>query len=86
MRFNVGMYILEIPFFLIFIASAYRYLDAPVERVTGLDIPIPYAPKFEVVSLPQPENIVNVVRKVLKEASPSFHIQSVESLEKPIEP
>ena len=85
MCFNVGMYILE-TFFLTSIASAYHHLDAPVERVTGLDIPMPYAPKFEVMSLPQPANIVNVAKKVLKEAKTPLHIQSQESLGKHIGP
>lgn len=51
-----------------------------MERVTGLDVPMPYAPKFEVMSLPQPANIVNVARKILKEANKSIHIQGLESL------
>lgn len=33
-------------------SSAFDYLDAPVERVTGLDVPMPYAPNLENMSLP----------------------------------
>jgi len=47
-------------------SSAFDYLDAPVERITGLDIPLPYAPNLEAMSLPQVENIVNVVKKVVQ--------------------
>jgi len=47
-------------------SSAFDYLDHPLERVTGLDIPLPYAINLETMSLPQPDNIVNAVRKVLK--------------------
>jgi len=46
-------------------SSAFDYLDAPMERVAGLDIPLPYAPNLEAMSLPQTKNIVNAVRKVL---------------------
>lgn len=51
-----------------FLASAFDYLDAPVERITGLDIPLPYAPNLEAMSLPQINNIVNAAKKVLKGA------------------
>jgi len=46
-------------------SSAFDYLDAPMERVSGLDVPLPYAPNLEAMSLPQTKNIVNAVRKVL---------------------
>lgn len=45
--------------------EAFDYLDAPVYRVTGADIPTPYANNLEVNSLPQPHNIVRTVKKVL---------------------
>lgn len=44
--------------------SAFDFLDAPVERVTGLDIPMPYAPNLESLSLPNHENVVKAVKKV----------------------
>jgi pyruvate/2-oxoglutarate/acetoin dehydrogenase E1 component len=43
-------------------------LDAPVERVTGMDVPLPYSPVLEGKALPQVENIVNVIRKTLRGA------------------
>ena len=46
-----------------FKASAFDFLDAPVERVTGRDIPMPYALNLETKTIPQTENIVNAVRK-----------------------
>ncbi len=39
-------------------------LDAPVARVTGLDIPLPYAKNLESVSLPKPSQVVDAVCKV----------------------
>lgn len=47
-----------------FKASAFDFLDAPVERITGRDIPMPYALNLETKTIPQTENIVNAVRKV----------------------
>lgn len=45
--------------------EGFDYLDAPVLRVTGADIPMPYAKNLENLSLPTPINIVNAARKVL---------------------
>ena len=43
---------------------AFDYLDAPVLRVTGEDVPMPYAANLEKLALPSPERIVKAVRKV----------------------
>jgi pyruvate dehydrogenase E1 component beta subunit len=43
---------------------AFDWLDAPVKRVAGLDIPLPYAANLERLALPQPENIVEAARAV----------------------
>ncbi len=45
--------------------EAFDYLDAPVKRVTGADVPMPYAANLEKLALPQPENIVAGARDVL---------------------
>jgi pyruvate dehydrogenase E1 component beta subunit len=37
---------------------AFDYLDAPVKRVAGLDVPMPYAANLEKLALPQVETIV----------------------------
>jgi pyruvate dehydrogenase E1 component beta subunit len=37
---------------------AFDHLDAPVGRVAGADVPMPYAANLEKLALPQPENIV----------------------------
>ena len=44
--------------------QAFDWLDAPVKRVHGLDVPLPYAANLEKLALPQPENIVQAVREV----------------------
>ena len=43
---------------------AFDWLDAPVKRVAGLDIPLPYAANLEKMALPQPDNIVKAAREV----------------------
>uniref|UniRef100_A0A3P9IZI3 Pyruvate dehydrogenase E1 component subunit beta n=1 Tax=Oryzias latipes TaxID=8090 RepID=A0A3P9IZI3_ORYLA len=44
---------------------AFNYLDAPVTRVTGVDIPMPYAKTLEEHSLPQVKDIIFSVKKTL---------------------
>jgi pyruvate dehydrogenase E1 component beta subunit len=45
-------------------SDAFDHLDAPVERVTGADIPMPYANNLEDASLPTVEDVVRMVKKV----------------------
>jgi len=40
-------------------------LDAPVIRVTAEDVPMPYAKTLEKAYLPQPEKVVDAVKRVL---------------------
>ena len=47
---------------------AFDYLDAPVMRVTGVDVPMPYAANLEHLALPQVEKIVNTVKAVCYQA------------------
>ena len=48
----------------IYESEAFNYLDSPVERVTGADIPMPYAANLEVDAIPRAHNVVNAVKKV----------------------
>jgi len=45
--------------------EAFDELDAPPERVTNLDVPMPYARNLEDLVLPSPERILTTVRRVL---------------------
>jgi pyruvate dehydrogenase E1 component beta subunit len=45
--------------------STFDYLDAPIVRVTGADIPTPYAQNLETLAFPQVDNIINGVRKTI---------------------
>lgn len=44
--------------------SAFDYLDAPVARVTGVDVPMPYAANLEKLALPQVDHIVAAAKSV----------------------
>ena len=44
--------------------NAFDWLDAPILRVTGQDVPMPYAANLEKLALPQVNDIVNMVNKV----------------------
>ncbi len=47
------------------IEHCFDYLDAPPVRVTGLDVPLPYAANLEKLALPQPDWVVAAVRKIV---------------------
>ncbi|MDR7464325.1 MAG: alpha-ketoacid dehydrogenase subunit beta [Armatimonadota bacterium] len=45
--------------------EAFDLLDAPVERVTGADVPMPYARNLELLALPHERDIVAAARRTL---------------------
>lgn len=45
--------------------EAFDYLDAPVERVGALNVPIPYSEPLEKAVIPDEEDIVTAVKKLL---------------------
>ena len=47
------------------VEEAFDYLDAPIRRVSGMDVPIPYSPVLEGAAIPQEENIIDAVRGVI---------------------
>lgn len=46
-------------------SEAFDYLDAPVERVTGCEVPTPYAKELEDFAFPDVEIVMRASRKVL---------------------
>lgn len=46
-------------------SPAFDYLDAPVVRVTGADVPMPYTKSLEPLTIPQPQDVILAVKKVL---------------------
>jgi len=45
--------------------EAFDDLDAPIARVTGADVPMPYAKNLEHLAMPDPERVVQAVRRVM---------------------
>lgn len=48
-------------------SDAFTHLRAPIKRLAGLDIPIPYAPKLERAAVPQVEDIVRAATDLVRE-------------------
>jgi len=46
--------------------NSFDELDAPVQRLCGVEVPIPYPLHLEVAAVPQPEDIINKVKKILQ--------------------
>jgi pyruvate dehydrogenase E1 component beta subunit len=47
-------------------SSAFDYLDAPVERITGADVPCPYSISIEPLAFPRTETVVAGVLRTLE--------------------
>jgi pyruvate/2-oxoglutarate/acetoin dehydrogenase E1 component len=46
--------------------QAFDYLDAPVQRVTGADVPMPYSKRLEQAAIPHPEHIISAALATLE--------------------
>ena len=46
-------------------SEAFNYLDAPIYRVSGADVPLAYAKSLETASLPAAQNVVKSIKKSL---------------------
>lgn len=46
-------------------SQAFDYLDAPILRVTGADVPTPYAKNLEHLTFPDKQKVIDAVNKVL---------------------
>ncbi|MBI3953090.1 MAG: alpha-ketoacid dehydrogenase subunit beta [Chloroflexi bacterium] len=46
-------------------AQAFDYLDAPVARVAGKEVPMPYSRPLELAALPDEEEVTRAIRQVL---------------------
>ena len=45
-------------------SEAFDYLDAPPTRVSGVDVPMPYAANLEKLALPSAQQVVDAVKSV----------------------
>jgi pyruvate dehydrogenase E1 component beta subunit len=43
----------------------FDYMDAPVKRVSSMDVPLPYAKDIELMALPNAQKIVDAVKEVI---------------------
>ena len=48
--------------------QAFDYLDAPVQRVTGADVPMPYSKRLEQAAIPHAEHVVSAAMATLEGA------------------
>jgi pyruvate dehydrogenase E1 component beta subunit len=44
--------------------KAFDWLDAPILRVTGKDVPMPYAANLEKLALPSVKEVIDAVKAV----------------------
>jgi len=44
----------------------FDYMDAPIKRVTAIDVPLPFAAEIELMALPNAHKVVDAVKEVLK--------------------
>ncbi|MDX1993375.1 MAG: alpha-ketoacid dehydrogenase subunit beta [bacterium] len=43
----------------------FDYMDAPIKRVSAMDLPLPYAREIELMALPNAQKVVDAVREIL---------------------
>jgi pyruvate dehydrogenase E1 component beta subunit len=48
--------------------QAFDYLDAPIQRVTGADVPMPYSKRLEQSAIPHAENVVSAALATMEGA------------------
>jgi pyruvate/2-oxoglutarate/acetoin dehydrogenase E1 component len=47
-------------------SDAFFYLDAPIKRLGGLDVPVPYSPELEQNIVPTAETVTQAVRQLIQ--------------------
>lgn len=45
--------------------AAFDYMDAPIKRVSAMDVPLPYSHDIELMALPNAQKVVDAVRGIL---------------------
>ncbi len=45
--------------------AAFDYMDAPIKRVSAMDVPLPYAHDIELMALPNAQKVVDAVKEVV---------------------
>jgi pyruvate dehydrogenase E1 component beta subunit len=49
--------------------EAFDYLDAPIHRVAGVEVPLPYAKNLEQAAIPDAGRVVEAVKQLLVRTS-----------------
>ncbi|GAA0148973.1 dehydrogenase [Lithospermum erythrorhizon] len=52
------------------VEESFEYLDAPVERICGADVPMPYAANLERLAVPQIEDIIRAAKRACYRSVP----------------
>ena len=55
--------------------QAFDYLDAPPAKVTGADVPMPYAANLEKLALPTADQVVAAAKGVLLRAEDTYRVE-----------
>lgn len=45
--------------------QAFDYMDAPIKRVSAMDVPLPYSNDIEKMALPSPEKVIKAVKEIV---------------------
>ncbi|MDZ4770450.1 MAG: alpha-ketoacid dehydrogenase subunit beta [Chloroflexota bacterium] len=45
--------------------AAFDYMDAPIKRVSAMDVPLPYAREIELMALPNAQKVVDAVKEIV---------------------
>ena len=45
--------------------ECFDYMDAPVKRVSAMDVPLPYSRDIEMMALPSPQKIIEAVKELV---------------------
>lgn len=45
--------------------NMFDYMDAPVKRVSAMDVPLPYAKEIELMALPNAQKVIDAVREIV---------------------
>ncbi|KAG9153648.1 hypothetical protein Leryth_008572 [Lithospermum erythrorhizon] len=56
------------------VEESFEYLDAPVERICGADVPMPYAANLERLAVPQIEDIIRAAKRACYRSVPKSAI------------
>lgn len=46
--------------------KAFYHLDAPVMRIGAMDVPVPFSPVLEDITVPNPDRVVDVARRLMR--------------------